>query len=157
VKFGDVIQQLKKTARDQWKSNLAFILRLDKGNKLKLSFQARNKALLEQMLKFLNSLSPEVQECIENDYCVTVSVNTLILKKYRKTIEQIYKLSQEIQRQPLAYGKPGGKCSGSIEECKKRVRNANQYIKWLKREINRLKKLNLTLTSKIPIKTTKCE
>ncbi len=134
--------------------NNTFLSSLSPANKLKVRFKTQNIATYRSMIALLNSLSPDVQECVLTEFCVNTSVNQNFVKKYLRNVEKMNRLAKRIRSQMRKYLQPGGQCAGT--GCEKRASKMKSYVIWLDRQMRRIKTTQLLLLKKVPLVTTKC-
>jgi len=152
-----LIRDLRQKSFEQRNFNVVFISKLTKYNKLRLEFRTQNDKIYKEMLNYLATLPKTTLECIENAFCAEVSINTETISKYTKSVNKMYNLSLKIRKEIARYTTPGGVCSGSVAECKKRTRAARNYLRWLDKSIKNIRKQQITLIGKVPTQTTECK
>ena len=146
---------MTRASTEERNLNTAFIAKMNPANRLKVSFRTQNAAIYKSMMQLLKALTPEVQQCVQSDFCVEVSVNEDFTQKYLKDVQKMDKLAKKIRAQIRNYFKPGGRCAGP--GCVKRTTNMRNYLRWLDRQITLIKRIQLVLVKKVPKVTTKCE
>lgn len=162
--YVEQINILTANVDDQWRTLrrslrlLARCLKADQ-NKRDLRFVKRSRrlgrAIVAENLNIISSYAPQTLECSNTDNCVSTN-NVEAKAKFIENSNILFKKTRRALSR-LRRCQSGGSCSGSISECKKRVRARNRLVRKLRRKGINENNINVNYTNTLPDNSINCQ